>query len=59
MVLWTHARVLHAAGSAEAAEYATRAAEVLRAKAESLPDPEQRTRFETRVRLSREVLAGL
>jgi tetratricopeptide (TPR) repeat protein len=58
-VLWTHARVLHAAGSAEAAEYATRAAEVLRAKAESLPDPEQRTRFETRVRLSREVLAGL
>ena len=59
-VLWTHARVLAATGSAEeAATYADRAADLVRAKAESLPDPEQRQRFETGVRLSREILAGL
>jgi predicted ATPase len=58
-ILWTHARVLQAAGSPEAAGYAARAAEVVRAKVESLPDPEARERFETGVRLSREILAGL
>ncbi|HXV33621.1 MAG TPA: AAA family ATPase [Gaiellaceae bacterium] len=58
-VLWTHARALAATGSAEAETYAAKAAEIVKAKAESLPDPEARKRFETGVRLSREILAGL
>jgi tetratricopeptide (TPR) repeat protein len=58
-VLWTHAKVLAATGSDEAAAYAAKAAEVVAAKAASLADPEQRERFETRVRLSREIVAGL
>ncbi len=33
--------------------------EVVAAKAESLTDPEQQKTFETRVRLSREILGGL
>jgi hypothetical protein len=41
------------------AGYASRAAQVVEAKAASLADPEQRQQFETGVRLSREVLAGL
>ena len=58
-ILWTHARVLQATGSDEAKTYAAQAAEVVAAKAESLPDAEQRKVFETKVRLTREILGGL
>ena len=58
-ILWTHARVLQATGSGEAATFAAHAAQVVAAKAESLTDPEQQKTFETRVRLSREILGGL
>ena len=57
-ILWTHARVLEAAGSPEAADYRAQAAAVVRAKADSLTDPAQRESFLTRVRLSREILAA-
>jgi len=59
-VLWTHARALQAAGSKEeAGSFAARAAQVVRDKAGSLDDAGQRKTFETGVRLSREILAGL
>ncbi len=57
-ILWTHARVLEAAGDAEAAAYREQAAAVVRAKADSLTDPAQRESFLTRVRLSRDILAA-
>ena len=43
----------------EAKTYAAQAAEVVAAKAESLTDAEQRKTFETKVRLTREILGGL
>jgi hypothetical protein len=57
-ILFTHARVLTAAGSPDAAEYATAAARTVRAKAASLEDPQQREAFLERVRLSRAVIGG-
>lgn len=57
-VLFTHARVLAAAGSSEAAQYAGDAAKVIREKAASLEDPTLRTSFLERVRLSHDVLAA-
>jgi len=56
-ILLTHARVLQAAGSAEAVRFAADAASVVRAKAASLTDPAQRETFLERVRLSRDALA--
>jgi len=59
-VLWTHALVLQATGSTEeAASVADRAAQLVREKAGSLEDAGQRQTFESGVRLSREILAGL
>jgi tetratricopeptide (TPR) repeat protein len=58
-ILLTHARVLKAAGSPAAAEYAAKAAAVVRAKAESLGDPAQRQSFLERVQLSADALAGV
>ena len=57
-ILWTHARVLEATGSADAADYRAQAAAVVRAKAGSLTDDAQRESFLTRVRLSRDILAA-
>jgi hypothetical protein len=57
-ILWTHARVLEATGSADAADYRAQAAAVVRAKAGSLTDDAQRESFMTRVRVSRDVLAA-
>jgi tetratricopeptide (TPR) repeat protein/energy-coupling factor transporter ATP-binding protein EcfA2 len=56
-ILFTHARVLAAAGSPDA-EYAAAAARTVRAKAASLEDPQQREAFLKRVRLSRAVIGG-
>ena len=56
-ILFTHARVLAAAGTGDAARYAAEAAWIVRAKAASLDDPAQRAAFLERVRLSRTVLA--
>ncbi len=56
-ILLTHARVLQASGSAEAARFTADAASVVRAKAASLTDPAQRETFLERVRLSRDALA--
>jgi hypothetical protein len=56
-ILFAHSQVLAAAGSSEAERYATEAARVVREKAASLSDPEHRASYETRVRLSREILA--
>jgi tetratricopeptide (TPR) repeat protein len=56
-ILLTHARVLEAAGSAAAADYAAKAAQVVRDKAESLSDPAQRQSFLERVRLSVDALS--
>jgi tetratricopeptide (TPR) repeat protein len=55
-IFLTHARVLEAAGSGSAANYADKAAKVVRAKAKSLSDPAQRQSFLERVRLSRDAL---
>jgi tetratricopeptide (TPR) repeat protein len=57
-ILLTHARVLEAAGSAAAADYAAQAARVVRDKADSLTDPAQRRSFLERVRLSVAALAA-
>jgi hypothetical protein len=57
-ILWTHARVLEATGSADADDYRAQAAAVVRAKAGSLTDDAQRESLTTRVRLSRDVLAA-
>ena len=57
-ILWTHARVLEATGSTDAADYAARAAAVVRAKAASIADEARRESFLTRVRLSRDILAA-
>ncbi len=57
-ILHAHALVLAAAGSAEAEAFARKAADFVRAKADSIPDPEQRRSFVERVRLSREILAA-
>jgi hypothetical protein len=57
-ILHAHALVLAAAGSAEAEAFARKAADFVRAKANSIPDPEQRRSFVERVRLSREILAA-
>jgi hypothetical protein len=56
-IFLTHARVLAAAGSAAAPDYAAKAAQVVRDKAESLSDPAQRQSFLERVRLSVAALA--
>jgi tetratricopeptide (TPR) repeat protein len=56
-IFLTHARVLEAAGSAAAATYAAKAAQIVRAKAESLSDPAQRRSFLERVRLSVDALS--
>ena len=56
-ILFTHARVLAAAGTGDAARYAAEAAWIVRAKAASLDDPAQRAAFLERVGLSRAVLA--
>ena len=53
----THAHVLAAAGSAAAPDYAAKAAQVVRDKAETLSDPAQRQSFLERVRLSVDALA--
>ena len=57
-ILHAHAVILAAAGSPEAETYAAEAAKVVRAKAETLKDPEQRRSFLERVRLSRDILAA-
>jgi hypothetical protein len=57
-VLFTHAHVLAAAGSSEAAHYARDAAKVIREKAASMDDPMVRTSFLERVRLSHDALAA-
>jgi tetratricopeptide (TPR) repeat protein len=56
-IFLTHARVLEAAGSPAAADYAAKAAQVVRDKAGSLSDPAQRQSFLERVRLSVDALA--
>jgi hypothetical protein len=58
-ILFTHGRVLGAAGLAEADTYVAEAAALVRAKAGSLTDPAHRKSFLTRVRLSREILASV
>ena len=58
-ILHAHAAILGAAGSPEAATFAKQAADVVRSKAESLKDPDQRRSFLERVRLSREILAAV
>ena len=57
-ILHAHAVILAAAGSPEAETYAAEAAKVVRAKAETLKDPEQRRSFLERVRLSLDILAA-
>ena len=57
-ILLTHARVLEAVGSAEAATFAADAARIVQAKADSLRDDAQRRSFLERVRVSRDVLAA-
>jgi tetratricopeptide (TPR) repeat protein len=57
-VLFTHGRVLEAAGSAEARPLYEEAAKVVRAKAATLEDDAHKQSFLTRVRLSREILAA-
>ncbi len=57
-ILLTHARVLEAVGSPEAARFAAEAAAVVRAKAATLADPAQRETFLERVRVSRDALAA-
>lgn len=57
-ILFTHGRVLDAAGTPEAASWYRRAAEVVNAKAETLDDPAHKQSFLTDVRLSREILAA-
>jgi tetratricopeptide (TPR) repeat protein/energy-coupling factor transporter ATP-binding protein EcfA2 len=56
-ILFAHGRVLAAAGSAEADAYVRKAAEVVRAKADSLTAPAQKESF-LQVRLSREILGA-
>jgi tetratricopeptide (TPR) repeat protein/type II secretory pathway predicted ATPase ExeA len=56
-ILLTHSRVLAAAGSRAAADYAGKAAKIVRAKAASLSDPAQRQSFLERVRLSVDALS--
>ncbi len=55
-ILFVHARVLAAASSPEAAGYKARASDVVRSKADSLPDPAQQESF-LNVRLTRGILA--
>jgi tetratricopeptide (TPR) repeat protein len=57
-IVFTHARVLDAVGSAEAAAVYAEVEAILRAKADSLTDPAQRDSLLQRVRLSREILAA-
>ena len=57
-ILFAHAQILAAAGSADAATFFAHAKQVVRDKAESLDDPAQKQSFLERVRLSREILSS-